>query len=146
MQLPAFFGIRAAPSPRMRWVLALAPFAILIAVYLVASHLRLAANPDDKILPSLPQMADAVERLAFEPDPRSGEYVMVRDTLSSDTPSGDPSSSGRPAFRETRRALLGGASAGSLAKNSRKTSGLESGATSHPGPRSLATASVEPCR
>ena len=83
MQLPAFFGIHAAPSPRMRWVLALAPFAILIAVYLVASHLRLAANPDDKILPSLPQMADAVERLAFEPDPRSGDYVMLRDTLSS---------------------------------------------------------------
>lgn len=67
----------------MRWVLALAPFVILIAVYLVASHLRLAANPDDKILPSLPQMADAVDRLALAPDPRSGDYVMLRDTLSS---------------------------------------------------------------
>ena len=64
-------------------MLALAPFALLIAVYLVGSHLRLAANPDDKILPSLPQMADAVDRLAFNPDPRSGEYVMLRDTLSS---------------------------------------------------------------
>jgi NitT/TauT family transport system permease protein len=83
MRLPTFFGIHAAPSSRMRWVLALGPFVILIAVYLVASHLRLAANPDDKILPSLPQMADAVDRLAFAPDPRSGEYVMLRDTLSS---------------------------------------------------------------
>lgn len=83
MRLPAFLGIHAAPSTRLRWALALAPFVIVIAVYLTASHLRLAANPDDKILPSLPQMADAVGRLAFEPDPRSGEYLLLRDTLSS---------------------------------------------------------------
>ena len=68
MQLPRFFGVHASPSPGMRWVLALAPFVLLIAVYLTASHFRLKDNPDDKILPSVAQMADAVERLAFKPD------------------------------------------------------------------------------
>src|SRR5687768_11936169 len=83
MRLPGFFGVHAAPSPRMRWVLALAPFVILLAVYLTASHLRLKENPDDKILPSVMQMADAVDRLAFTRDARSGEYVMLKDTASS---------------------------------------------------------------
>jgi NitT/TauT family transport system permease protein len=83
MQLPRFFGVHAAPSPRLRWALGLAPFVLLVAVYLAASHVRLAENPDDKILPSVAQMADAVDRLAFTPDERSGEYVMLQDTLSS---------------------------------------------------------------
>jgi NitT/TauT family transport system permease protein len=83
MRLPAFFGVHAAPSPWMGRLLVLAPFVLLIAVYLVASHLRLSENPDDKILPSIAQMADAVDRLAFTRDPRSDEFVMLQDTLSS---------------------------------------------------------------
>ena len=83
MRLPAFFGVHAAPSPWAGRLLALAPFVLLIALYLTASHYRLAENPDDKILPSLAQMADAVDRLAFTRDPRSDEFVMLQDTLSS---------------------------------------------------------------
>jgi NitT/TauT family transport system permease protein len=83
MRLPGFFGVHASPSPRMRWVLALAPFALPVAVYLTASHFRLKDNPEDKILPSVGQMVDAVDRLAFTRDARSGEYVMLQDTLSS---------------------------------------------------------------
>ena len=83
MRLPGFFGVHASPSPRMRWVLALAPFVLLVAVYLTASHFRLKDNPDDKILPSVGQMVDAVDRLAFTRDERSGEFVMLQDTLSS---------------------------------------------------------------
>lgn len=83
MRLPVFFGVHAAPSPWLARALALAPFVLLIAVYLAASHVRLAENPDDKILPSVAQMADAVERLAFTRDARSGELVMLADTLSS---------------------------------------------------------------
>lgn len=83
MRPPRFFGLHAAPPPWLQRVLAIAPFVILLAFYLTASHLRLAENPDDKILPSIAQMADAVDRLAFTPDPRSGEYVMVQDTVSS---------------------------------------------------------------
>jgi len=83
MRLPAFFGVHASPSPWMGRFLAIAPFVILIVVYLTASHVRLSENPDDKILPSVAQMADAVDRLAFTRDPRSGELVMLQDTLSS---------------------------------------------------------------
>lgn len=78
-----FFGVHAAPPPWLRRMAAVLPFALLLAFYLGASHQRLADNPDDKILPSIAQMADAVQRLAFEPDPRSDEYVMLRDTASS---------------------------------------------------------------
>lgn len=64
-------------------LLALIPFALAIAAYLVASHLRLAENPQDKILPSLVQMWEAVQRLAFAPDPQSGDYVWWKDTWAS---------------------------------------------------------------
>ena len=64
-------------------LLALLPFVLAIAAYLIASHLRLAENPQDKILPSLGQMGEAVQRMAFAPDPQSGEYVLWRDTWAS---------------------------------------------------------------
>lgn len=64
-------------------ILALVPFAVAIAAYLIASHLRLADNPQDKVLPSLAQMADAVQRMAFAPDTQSGEYLLWKDTWAS---------------------------------------------------------------
>jgi NitT/TauT family transport system permease protein len=65
-----------------RW-LGILPFALLVIIYLVGSHLRLTDNPDDKILPSLAHMASTIDRLAFTADPRSGEYVMLNDTIAS---------------------------------------------------------------
>ncbi len=64
-------------------VLGALPFVLLLAAYLVASDARLAENPNDKLLPSPAAIADAVERLAFEPDRRRGEYVMWEDTAAS---------------------------------------------------------------
>jgi NitT/TauT family transport system permease protein len=78
-----FFGVHAVPPPWLRRLAGALPFALLLAFYLGASHLRQADNPDDKILPSLAQMADAVQRLAFQPDARSDEYVMLKDTTAS---------------------------------------------------------------
>lgn len=66
-----------------RWLLGVLPFVILIAVYAWASHLRLAENPQDKLLPSLPQMIDAMRGLILEPDQRTGEYVFLGDSWSS---------------------------------------------------------------
>jgi NitT/TauT family transport system permease protein len=83
MRLPRFLGVHASPAPWLRRMLMIAPFIVILAVYLAASQQRLAVNPDDKILPSLAQMADSVVELAFKPDSRSGEYVMLQDTLSS---------------------------------------------------------------
>ena len=56
---------------------------LLAALYFGASAHRLAENPADKLLPSLSQMVDAVERMAFEADTRSGEVLLWQDTGSS---------------------------------------------------------------
>ena len=40
---------------RHNWLLALLPFILIATVYLVASHQRLAENPQDKLLPSVGQ-------------------------------------------------------------------------------------------
>ena len=65
-------------------LLALAARSSLIAlVYVVGSAERRADNPDDKLLPPVAEMADAVRRVAFEPDRRSGEIVLWADTAAS---------------------------------------------------------------
>ena len=59
------------------------PFVLLIAVYSIASEIRHRDNPSDKLLPSFTQMGQAVERMAFTQDRRSGKYLMPADTLAS---------------------------------------------------------------
>ena len=59
------------------------PFVLLIAAYLTASDARLAVNPADKLLPSPESFAAAIDRLAFQPDPRKGTYVLWADTAAS---------------------------------------------------------------
>jgi len=68
---------------RRNGLLGLLPFLVVAAVYFVFSHQRLAENPQDKLLPSLAQMADAVWQLGFQPDPRTGDYVLLNDTWAS---------------------------------------------------------------
>lgn len=75
--------INQAPSPALRLMLGLLPFALLVLLYLAGSEARLAANPDDKLLPSPVQMGEAVARMALEPNKRSGEYLLWVDTASS---------------------------------------------------------------
>jgi len=64
-------------------LLALLPFIVIGAVYLFFSHQRLAENPQDKLLPSLGQMADAIDRFALKPDPQTGDYTLFVDTWAS---------------------------------------------------------------
>lgn len=75
--------INLKPSRPISVLLGLLPFALIIAVYIAASDARLEINPDDKLLPSFTQMGDAIQRMAFEPNRRTGEYVLWQDTLSS---------------------------------------------------------------
>lgn len=75
--------INYTPKRRNGLLLGLLPFALLLMLYLFGSELRLAENPDDKLLPSFSQMADSMVRLAFEPSKRSGDYPFWSDTLSS---------------------------------------------------------------
>jgi NitT/TauT family transport system permease protein len=71
------------PGRGARMALALLPFVLIAIVYMVGSAERRAANPNDKILPPLSEMAASVERLAFEPDRRTGQYVLWTDTAAS---------------------------------------------------------------
>ncbi|MGH8471547.1 MAG: ABC transporter permease [Gammaproteobacteria bacterium] len=75
--------INLVPGRGMRWVLTALPFVLIVVVYLAGSQMRLAANPSDKLLPSLAQFAEAVDRLAFKPSGRTGEYELWMDTLAS---------------------------------------------------------------
>ena len=72
--------INRVPTPGLRIGLALLPLLLMALIYLSASGQRHALNADDKLLPSAGQMVSAVERMAFEPDPRSGRYLLWADT------------------------------------------------------------------
>src|SRR5882757_4160889 len=64
-------------------ILGFLPFVLIAAIYLLASAERRAANPDDKLLPPVAEMADTVRRLATEPDRRTEEIVLWTDTAAS---------------------------------------------------------------
>ena len=64
-------------------LLALIPFVLIALVYVVGSAERRAVNPDDKLLPPVSEMVDAMRRVAFRPDRRSGEIVLWADTAAS---------------------------------------------------------------
>ena len=71
------------PSRGREIVLIALPFLLTAAAYLIFSALRLAENPNDKLLPSLGAMADAVRTLAFHVDVRTGSFIFWADTWAS---------------------------------------------------------------
>ncbi|MBB5754858.1 ABC transporter permease [Prosthecomicrobium pneumaticum] len=75
--------INRRPSRGFSVFLALLPFLVGLVAYAIASDLRLAANPGDKLLPAFSTLADGIRRMAFVPDPRTGDYLMLADTLAS---------------------------------------------------------------
>jgi len=72
--------INCHPSGGGRLALGLLPFVLLAALYLFGSAVRLAENPDDKLLPSVQSLGAAIERMAFQEDTRSGEVLLWLDT------------------------------------------------------------------
>ena len=75
--------INRYPNRVQAVVLSLLPFAMLLAAYLAASHVRLAANPGDKLLPAPATLVEAIHRFAFEEDERSGTILLWTDTAAS---------------------------------------------------------------
>ncbi|MEM6708050.1 MAG: ABC transporter permease subunit [Pseudomonadota bacterium] len=59
------------------------PFVLLVFAYQSASSIRLAENPQDRLLPAFSTMADAMKRMAIEPDRRTGERLLIADTKAS---------------------------------------------------------------
>ncbi len=75
--------INRHPDKGGRLMLVLLPFVLLLALYFIGSATRLADNPNDKLLPAAGQMAEAIDRLAFSEDKRSGGYLFWQDSASS---------------------------------------------------------------
>ncbi|SMF57329.1 ABC transporter permease [Pseudobacteriovorax antillogorgiicola] len=83
MKRPQLLGFYASPGRLLGIFLSALPFVLFLIMYFNASSARLEENPQDKILPSLTQMLDAVDRVAFQEDRRSGEYILWSDTFAS---------------------------------------------------------------
>jgi len=64
-------------------LLGMLPFVLTLIVYIWASDARLDANPNDKLMPAFSTIGDAINRLAFEPSKRTGEYLLWGDTIAS---------------------------------------------------------------
>jgi NitT/TauT family transport system permease protein len=75
--------INVRPDRTARVALAVVPFIGLLVAYVVGSGIRLDANPNDKLLPSLPTMWEAVRQYALLPDARTGDYLLWSDTAAS---------------------------------------------------------------
>ena len=75
--------INQVPSKSTNLFLGLLPFLLIAVVYIGASNARLAENPNDKLLPSIEKCIDSMSKMAFEKSKRSGEYILLNDTLSS---------------------------------------------------------------
>jgi NitT/TauT family transport system permease protein len=75
--------INQVPSKTANLFLGLLPFLLIVVVYVSASNARLAQNTNDKLLPSVEKCVSSINKLAFEKSKRSGDYILLNDTLSS---------------------------------------------------------------
>jgi NitT/TauT family transport system permease protein len=75
--------INQRPARAERLALGVLPFVALLLVYVMASQLRLAENPDDKLLPSFASMGQSIHEYAFTEDARTGQYLLWSDTWAS---------------------------------------------------------------
>jgi NitT/TauT family transport system permease protein len=64
-------------------MLGLMPFVLLLGAYLAGSHIRTAANPDDKLLPTPSTIVSTMRSYTVEEDVRSGEVLFWVDTIAS---------------------------------------------------------------
>jgi NitT/TauT family transport system permease protein len=72
--------INSHPSGGSRIALGLLPFILALVLYLFSSSIRLAENPDDKLLPAFGKLGVSIHQLAFEEDQRSGNVLLWLDT------------------------------------------------------------------
>jgi NitT/TauT family transport system permease protein len=75
--------INRHPTRGSALVLGALPFVVLALVYLFFSATRLAENSGDKLLPAVTTIVQAIGRMAFTPDQRSGNYLLWVDTVAS---------------------------------------------------------------
>jgi len=71
------------PKRGLRILLGALPILVLLLLYLLASEMRHAENPADKVLPTFTAMAQAIHGFTTEVDPASGHVELIADTLAS---------------------------------------------------------------
>lgn len=75
--------LNVRPRGGVSLLLGALPLLLLLLLYFTSSEARHAANPNDKILPTFQEMADAVKLMAFTVDPQRGHIPLVADTSAS---------------------------------------------------------------
>ena len=75
--------INRFPGQGAAAVLGLLPFLLLLFAYAWGSHVRLAENPEDKLLPAMSSLGAAIDRVALQPNRRTGELQLWADTAAS---------------------------------------------------------------
>lgn len=76
-------AMNIVPGKSTSLVLAFLPFILLAFIYVMSSAERRAANPNDKLLPPVAEMAQSVKNLATVPSRRDGSLVLWEDTFAS---------------------------------------------------------------
>lgn len=71
------FRTDVVPRPSTRWLLSTLLFIGLIVGYLTFAHVRRQENPDDKIAPSVTEMANAVKRVTTQPDRQGNIWLWM---------------------------------------------------------------------
>jgi len=72
--------INRIPTRPNSIMLAALPFVIVLIAYSIASHIRLEANPQDKLLPALQTIWTTATSVFTVPDRRSGDVLLWLDT------------------------------------------------------------------
>jgi NitT/TauT family transport system permease protein len=75
--------INRHPGNGTALLLAALPFILLLIAYLSGSAIRLAENPDDKLLPSFARIGTAIQQYAIDTDTRTGKVLLWSDTAAS---------------------------------------------------------------
>lgn len=75
--------INQIPSRTTSFFLKALPFFLIVLVYFYSSSVMTKENPNEKILPSFKKCITTMHKYIFEPSKRTGEYVLLNDTISS---------------------------------------------------------------
>jgi NitT/TauT family transport system permease protein len=75
--------VNIRPGRKAATGLAAIPMILIVIGYMIASAVRHAANPADKLLPTFGAMGRAFQHMASESDPLTGKILLWADTLAS---------------------------------------------------------------
>lgn len=75
--------VNIRPNRATGFLIGALPVALVFLVYIFLADARHAANPADKVLPTMAAMWDAIVRFTTVPDPATGRILLYADTMAS---------------------------------------------------------------